>query len=539
MFKTLLSVNIRWMISSFFPKNTRKKPKSRASKIFTAVLIGLLAVYVAASLFASSGMIFLSLASAFCGGELSWLYFATVCIMVFLFSFSGSVFTAQNIIFNARDNDLLLSMPVPLSKVIASRVSLLMILNMFYAFLICLPAGAAYFFFRGFSLSVLLLLLAAMAVTVVLSSAVSVFFGWGLALISSRIRNRNLFQTIFSLIFFAAFILLFTGMQRHLNNLVSNGDLIAENVRKYLTVFYLMGKACNGDGILYLLAAAVTAAVPFALACLLISKSFLKITTAGRTVKAKKYVAKELKIGSAKTAMLKKEFARFFSLPLYILNCATGGIIALILGAFIFIKGSDFVDMFALSPMADAEKLIPIIIVTVLSFCSGMSNSAAASISLEGSRIDILRSMPVRPSDFFFAKYITNFIIAAVPTAVSLVLVAAGLKFAAETFVAAALACTAFTALSSFINMFANTLLPRFSWNSEAVIIKQSASVLAAMLAVMAACATLYAPYFPLAEKVSPTAYFCCTAAVCAAGCAAFALYYKTKGKEKFAEMHS
>jgi ABC-2 type transport system permease protein len=57
--------------------------------------------------------LFYSIGKLFGGTELEWFYFALAGIISFALSFVGSVFATQTQIYDARDNELLLSMPVP------------------------------------------------------------------------------------------------------------------------------------------------------------------------------------------------------------------------------------------------------------------------------------------------------------------------------------------------------------------------------------------------------------------------------------------
>ncbi len=540
MFKSLISVNMKWLAASMFPSGNKSgKPVSKGKKTVKGILIGLFATYIVAVLLISTGMFFTSFASAFGGGELRWFYFAFVALTVFFFTFIGSVFTTQNLLFKAKDNELLLSMPIPVGMISASRLCVIFALNLIYALMVSVPACVVFFILYSFNIGILLLFLVTMTATVIFSTAVTCFFGWAIALISSRLRKSNVFQTVFSLLFFAAYIFVFSNIQSNINLLVANGEAIASAVKKFMPFFYLVGKACSESSLTALLACVIIATLPLALACLLISKSFIKITTVKKGSKKKEYVAKEMKTASAKSALFRKELARFFTLPVYIMNCATGGLMAVVLAIFVAIKGETILTAFSMPEAENLGDIFPVVIAIAFAFCAGMCNSASASISLEGTKIDVLRAMPVRAEDFYFAKLTSNYVIGFVPITVSVIIAGAGLKSGITLTLAILASSLSFLALSSFINLLCNTLMPKFRWNSETVIIKQSASVGIAMLATIAVCVTIFAPYFAVKTIVIPEVYLWFAAAVSVIGCIILSVYFRTKGKEKFNNMHS
>lgn len=519
-------------------KGKEKKAKKKTPLMYA--LIGLLAAYVVVCLIGSVAVMFSPLAEAFGAlPGLEWLYFALAGILVFMLTFVGSVFSTQNLIFKAKDNELLLSMPVPTHYILASRVASLFVLDLFYAAVMAIPMIGVYIYHHGFSLPLLAFYIIGILLIIVFSAAVTAFCGWAIALISTKFKNTNLIQIVLSVGFFVAYMFFAMNIQTYLEKLLKNGETVAAAIKKAMPLFYWFGKACVNSELSSIALLAVTAIVPFILGCLLISKSFIRIATTKKSANKKKYVAKELSASSAKVALLKKEFARFFSMPMYILNSATGGLMLVLFAVVMTVKGDEMgLDMlFIASP--EAANLMPLIIAAVIGFCSAMCNPAASSISLEGSKINVLRSMPVNSDDFYFAKYAVNFTVGFVPMTTAFVFIAISFKLEVLTLIALYASAVSFLAVTSFINLTANLLMPKFSWQNEMVVIKQSGSVLVAMLTGLAATATLYAPAYWLMKHISVEVYLFIQSAVCVAICLGFIKFYKTSGKTRFERMNA
>ena len=74
-----------------------------------------------------------------------WLYFGIMAVLIVLLCFIGSVFTTQQEIYGAKDNEILLSMPIKTSDILLSRIFVVLIINYLYEVLIALPGGIVYF----------------------------------------------------------------------------------------------------------------------------------------------------------------------------------------------------------------------------------------------------------------------------------------------------------------------------------------------------------------------------------------------------------
>lgn len=537
MFKALLKVNLISLFHSIFAG--QKKDGKKKNSAVTKAVIAVFAVLLVAMLMLNAGLMLTTLAETFISLGIGWLYFSVSAIMIFLLTFIGSVFTTQNLIFNSKDNELLLSMPIPPFYILSSRVLLLFALNMMYGVIIALPTIVVYLMHAGFSASTLLMFIVSILLLLLLSSAVTCIFGWFIALVSSRFRRSNIIQTFLSLALFGAYFMVCMNLQKYMEILVSNGEVIGNAIKKAMPPFYYFGIACSDHSFKALAALAAISIIPFIIGCFIISKCFVTITAGKKQASKTKYVEKELKVSSVKSALLRKEFGKFLSSPLFILNSATGCLLQIIFAVMLAVKGNEFIDFFSATGEDSIFEYIPVVLCLVMGLCASMVNQSSASISLEGGKINMLRAMPVTSDDFYFSKFMSNFIIGLptllVCTSVSCVFL--GIK--PLTAVLAVITLLIFFALTTSINMTANICFPRFVWNSETVVIKQSGSVMAGMLGGMAASAGAFAPFFLLHKYLSADIYLVFVAVICAAALSVILKFIKTSGKERFEQMYA
>ena len=119
MLKNLILIRLQSVLSGMFSQeNSRSKNRGSGTKI----LLGILFLYVFAMFLLLFGQIFLTIRDVFVQLEMTWLYFGFMGLMVFLLGFIGSVFLTQTQLFEARDNEMLLSMPITPRCILASRM---------------------------------------------------------------------------------------------------------------------------------------------------------------------------------------------------------------------------------------------------------------------------------------------------------------------------------------------------------------------------------------------------------------------------------
>ena len=140
MLKALLKVRLAAFGAYFTGASRSRRRQSKVQKI------GMLALMLYA--LAAFGMLFYTSFSAIAGiyahEGFGWLYFAMYAIMAFALMVFGSVFTAKAQLYEAKDNELLLSMPIAPRAILASRMASLWLLNLIFGLVVAVPAALAW-----------------------------------------------------------------------------------------------------------------------------------------------------------------------------------------------------------------------------------------------------------------------------------------------------------------------------------------------------------------------------------------------------------
>lgn len=277
MLKALLKVRLAAFGAYFTGASRSRRRQSKVQKI------GMLALMLYA--LAAFGMLFYTSFSAIAGiyahEGFGWLYFAMYAIMAFALMVFGSVFTAKAQLYEAKDNELLLSMPIAPRAILASRMASLWLLNLIFGLVVAVPAALAWA--QAAALPVLgwvsiVLLLPALDF---FSLAVTSLLAWGLSLLANRLRRKSLVTVIGSVVFLGAYFAVVFRMNGYIEQLAQNGAAIAESLAGAKLLVWL-GRAMAQGNALALLWSLLALLLPFALMYWVLDHSFIRIVTTKR-----------------------------------------------------------------------------------------------------------------------------------------------------------------------------------------------------------------------------------------------------------------
>lgn len=494
MLSKLIRLRLKGMLSrSAGGGKNGKRKGGKGMKIL--ILIALLyCVVVFAGLFY---MMFRAMAQALCGTSYDWYYFAIVGLFSFALSFFFTAFTAKSELFEAKDNELLLSMPIKPRLILMSRMATLLLMEYLFALLVLIPAGLAWFMTAGVQAAQLALYIVCSLLFPLLSAAIACLFGWLLALLTARVRNKTFITVFFSLAFMGCYFYFYMNAQKYITTLLENHAAIAEGMRGWGALFCLFGEGIahaefGKAALLCVLSLAV-----FAGMTLLLGRGFLKTTSAGSRAYKKANGKIEARSAAVSSALLRRELKRFTSSAIYMLNCGLGLILTVIAAVALLIKQA---DIRALLPMLDtfgiSQGEAALLAAVALSFLASMDIITAPSVSLEGKTLWILRSMPVSAKQVLTAKLKLHELLCAIPTLFLSVAAAVTLRTDALGWAALVLIPQLFVLLSGAFGLMMNLLMPKLDWTSETVAVKQSGSVVVTMFGLMAytilACVGLF-----------------------------------------------
>ena len=507
MVKILLKKQLTEIFRSYFYDAKKNKARSKAAITGYIVLFVILMVGILGGMFT---FLSVSLCGALTAVGFDWLYFAIMGLLAVFLGAFGSVFNTYSGLYLAKDNDLLLSMPIPVGTIMISRLLGVYLMGLMYSGVVIIPAAAVYLIIGSHSLPavigcVLLVLLISVFV-LTLSSAL----GWLVAKISLKLKNKSFITVIVSLLFIGAYYFFYFKAQDIISDLIANAAKYGDKIKGSAYPVYLFGRVGTGDFAAMLIVTAVVLLL-FALMWALISRSFLKIATAtGKTAK-KKYRETKAQKRSVQSALLRREFTRFISSPNYMLNCGFGILLLPILGIALLIKGNTL--MLVMNELFGKNSSSAVILLfTAVCAIASMNDMAAPSISLEGKSLWLAQSLPLKPIDVLKAKLNMQLILTGVP--VIFCMLCAAFMLTPLQFASAFVSALTFVLLLSLFDLFIGLKMPNLNWTSEITPIKQSGGVMIAMFGGFIYTVVYCALFFMVGHKIGAVPFLLAVAAI-------------------------
>lgn len=281
MLKTLLKKQMAEIFRNYFYDPKKNKMRSRGATIAYIALYALLMVGLLGGMFA---LMAVGLCGPLVEGGMGWLYYLLMgLIAVFLGTF-GSVFSTYSSLYLSKDNDLLLSLPIPVRCVMASRLLGVYLLGLMYAAVVIVPGVIVYWLTAPVTAGTIVGGVLMVLIVSVIVMVLSCLLGWVVARISLKLKNKSFITVLLSLLFLAAYYFVYYKAQALITLLVENAAVYGMKIRGSAYLLYLFGCVGAGDW-LAMGIVTVTQAALLALTLWGIARSFLKIATATGSVK--------------------------------------------------------------------------------------------------------------------------------------------------------------------------------------------------------------------------------------------------------------
>lgn len=469
MLKALLKKEFSQLGQLFSFSRQGGKKRSTGAVVGMAILLGFSLLCVLFMFYGIS--VPLSLVTAQSGAD--WLYFVLFGIMTLLFGVLGSAFLTNSILYSAHDNEFLLSMPIPPSKILFSRVVMVYLSSLLSCTIVWLPA-VINFNVMGFgSVTALIFQILLLFILSALVTVISCLLGWGIALISKRIHNKSFISVILSLVFIGVYYLFIFRMRELPNTILANIDHISEILEGNRNPVYYFGLGACGE-VLPFTVFTLAVLLLFALTYFILSKTIFGILTAEHSGKKAVYHEKQSKQSGIFAALIKKEFKRYFSSATYMLNSNLGSFILIIGAIAAIIKADALQSLISEIPdLVSSFISIPAVIAAILCIICSMGSYTCASVSLEGRTIWVLQTMPVAASAVLRAKELMHIILNFIPAIILGVTLAVILQISFVETICIALLVFCFLWFMSGFGLMMNLLKPNLEWTNEAAVIKQ------------------------------------------------------------------
>ena len=502
MWKALLKKQWAETLAFFTLDRAKNRRRSRGATLGFAALM----------LYAFGSMVYLmwelsgELCAPLTSAGMGWMYFALIGIMSMSFGVVSGAFMAKNKLYDAKDNDALLSMPIPTWMILCNRIFELYVFTFFIENVILMPAVIRYWTVAGMRLPSIFGCFTLCALLPLFSVGICCLLGWALAWLSRKMPGNHSIAIVFSLAFIGVYFWASSQINTWISYILANPTEVQDVLQGKLYPFWQMGLAAEGNPLSLLIFIAMVVAV-FALIYLGISKTYISFLTVKTSRKQTTVKQKASNARSLQAALLQKEFRRFLKSYGYLMNSGIGTLMMLGVGVYSLFEGSfvgfnaDMVAAFGLS--GDKVVYVVALLICVLSATNFIT---APSISLEGETIWILQTMPVSACDIFLAKLLLHSIWT-LPGVLFCGIVASVLLHAGALSILAMVLGCVYVLFTAVFGLIINLKFPDLHWTNETVAVKQGVSSLLSMLCGMAMVFVWVGGYFLFGQYLQTWLY--------------------------------
>ena len=420
------------------------------------------------------------------GAQVAILAIYTVVTAVIIIM-EGS-YKASDLLFRPRDNDMLLAMPVKRTTIVLARMIKFYLFEMAYCLIFLLPAVVAYSMNAETGVGFWAVAVTMLVLVPVIPIAASCVVGLVVAAVAGRFRHKTLLQIILS------FAMMF-GMVGAVFMVNTETDFDGQNIAAVSEmaagVYYPAGAfvrlAEEFDVGEYVLFVAVNLAVVAVAVAVIGRFCFQIITKLGTVNRAETRNAKySFRRRSQTMAMVRKEMTRYFNTPVLLVNTAMGLVffvvaVGLTCAKFDDITGSLMasVEDFPLT-VEEMRAVMPGVTCAMVAFASLLTCITATMISLEGRAINVLKALPISGRKVLMTKVLAAMLLIVPVTAAGGVVMSLRFQFGVVDAILVLVGVVVMPLATELIGILINLKYPRFDADNDAVVVRQSASVMVA-----------------------------------------------------------
>jgi len=453
----------------------KKKRQSRSIWLMLALIAGL-GLYI-------GGIYSMQMALAFSAVGAPDMVFVFMSGLAVILSLFFIVMGANGIIFQAKDTTFLLSLPLSERKVMLAKLSAIYGEALLLTLFMLAPSMYAYTRYQSLPVAAYPLFLAIVLLLPMIATVLALIVSYIFGLFQARTKVSPMIMNIIMLAGLGGVMYFSITMQSKLIEGSIVPWALPTGWLKLAQPFYWVRNILVDTDMRSLLMLALVSILPLAAVTWLLARRFVDIIS-GMAVRRK---SSDYRGPSGRrsplAALVRKEIKQYINTPAYFVNTIFGPLMVLGGSLYLLFKPEMAGQIEGVLTMIGLPAGLLVIAAVISMF--GMSNTTAPSISLEGSKLWILKSLPVSTMNVFHAKIILNFLLFLPPLLVagivSNILFDLTLLERILIFVLPLLAGL----VSSLIGLIANIHFPKLDAPSDTAAVKNSASVMIGSLGVM------------------------------------------------------
>ena len=402
-------------------------------------------------------------------------------LLISLITLIEGIYKSGSLLFNCKDDDLLLSLPIKRNTILFIRIFKFYIFELLYNSLFLLPAIIVYAAWMHPSFTYYFSSLIALLLLPIVPILLSCIIGFVIASLSSRFKGKNMFQTLFSTIFLLGILYVTYNIDKWISNIHENVSNINDAIMR---LYYPVGayiSLVNDFDIKVLVIYIFSHILIIFIIVFVLGKVYFKINSGFKRVITNhnnKYIVRS---SSKMVAFVRKELNKFFSTPVFVTNAGFGLVLFILTCIFFSVKYNDLVSIVNAGYNIDIsfiEKSLPSIMFGIVCFGTFMTSITSSMISLEGRTFNILKSLPIRPIEIVLYKVIASLVIIIPCILIGDIIVFVRFKFDIISILLILIASILLPFITELIGIIVNLKYPKIDYVNDTEVVKQSMSSL-------------------------------------------------------------
>ncbi|MFA6624845.1 MAG: hypothetical protein WCS80_03680 [Bacilli bacterium] len=394
--------------------------------------------------------------------------------MIFLLAFMR----AGNEIFNVKTYEKLVVYPIRPSSIIQSRFLSMLIESFFYSLLIMIPSMILFCLNSSLSPSFVPILLIFLLTMSLFPLTVASVLGSLLTALFSRLKHKNLFNSIFTMILMLGIIVasfLFSFNMSDDGGITHLGGTFETVKNHYFmaTWFYNGFVSSSWLEVLYFSLVSLGFYLVFVFVCQLF---FVPISQHLQgTINSKNHIVAKQKKNSQLKALVKKDLKLYFNSRGYLINTFFGYI--MLIGSVIA-----FSVVYRMMDLSSYLKTYEPIAIVGLGLLLSFSCTTNISLSFEGKNFYDTLTLPLSNKKVYASKIIMNMVLAVPFNTVAAIILSSVVRFSLPGYIFLFIYPLIYILLVAVIGLCLNIKFPKFDWIDENEIVKNSASLIVSMV---------------------------------------------------------
>ena len=404
--------------------------------------------------------------------ELIPAYMLAISSFVILFL---TIFYSNGILFDSRDMEILLSLPLKSSDIISSKFIFMYLLNFLIGSMFMLPGGIVWVLSKSLNVLQIILYFTSIIFTPLIPMCIATCIGIIIVVASSFFKKKNIISLIFSFAMIGIIGYIAVSAMKS-GNENSIKIILAKQITKLYPISKLFIQYYNfpmymGMGFFIALSTVV-----FYIFIQIVSLKYELLNTLTKTTSRYSNNKKSYNRKSVFLALYKKELERFLSSYTEVLNAGLGVVLLCVFSIFLLFNSVEQLGKYSGVENINEylSNLAPIFIASMLT----LSCPAASSISLEGKNIWILQSSPIKVKTILNSKIAVNLTLHLIGYIISIFVFILKLNMNLIQIINLIIVPICYSLFITVIGISLNKKYPNYEWESEMIVVKQSMPVL-------------------------------------------------------------